>query len=58
MGNRGSKDGASDASKKQSAHDSADKIQDFKNFSTPERKSELKMSLNKEIMDEEYKEKF
>lgn len=56
MGKCGSKDGVSEASKKQAAFKSADELTDFDTFFTPECKSELKKCLTKEIW-EEYKDK-
>lgn len=55
MGKCGSKDGVSEASKKQTAFASADDLQDWNTFFTPECKSELKKCLTKEIW-EEYKD--
>lgn len=56
MGKCGSKDGVSEASKKQAAFATADDLKDFETFFTPECKSELKKCLTKEIW-EEYKDK-
>ena len=56
MGKCGSKDGVSDASKKQAAFASSEELKDFETFFTPECKSELKKCLTKEIW-EEYKDK-
>ena len=56
MGKCGSKDGVSDASKKQAAFKTSDELVDFETFFTPECKSELKKCLTKEIW-EEYKDK-
>lgn len=56
MGKCGSKDGVSEASKKQAAFATADDLKDFESFFTPECKSELRKCLTKEIW-EEYKDK-
>jgi len=55
MGKCGSKDGVSDASKKQTAFNSAEELKDFDTFFTPTTKSELSKCLTKEIW-EEYKD--
>jgi hypothetical protein len=55
MGKCGSKDGVSDASKKQTAFKSSEELVDFDTFFTPSCKSELKKCLTKEIW-EEYKD--
>jgi hypothetical protein len=55
MGKCGSKDGVSDASKKQSAFTTSDELKDFETFFTPETKSELSKCMTKEIW-EEYKD--
>jgi len=56
MGKCGSKDGVSDASKKQSAFTSSEELKDFETFFTQETKSELSKCMTKEIW-EEYKDK-
>lgn len=56
MGKCGSKDGVSEASKKQTAFANADDLKNFEDFFTPECKSELRKCLTKEIW-EEYKDK-
>jgi len=55
MGKCGSKDGVSDASKKQTAFKSSDELVDYETFFTPGCKSELSKCLTKEIW-EEYKD--
>jgi len=55
MGKCGSKDGVSDASKKQTAFKTSDELVDFDTFFTKDCKSELKKCLTREIW-EEYKD--
>ena len=55
MGKCGSKDGVTDAGKKQAAFKTSEELVDFETFFTPECKSELKKCLTKEIW-EEYKD--
>jgi creatine kinase/arginine kinase len=52
MGGCGSKDGISDASKKQSAYNTAEELQDFTKFFPAGTKSSLSRNLTQEIWDE------